>query len=169
MLALALRPGEARTIRFDWIDETASTITLPMTKNGKPFVAPINDAASEVIDRAVKLRTSEYMFPGRDSRSPIGERSIYTLISQMTGASAHGVARSCFADYCYDNLQQFSESTIEAALHHSIGDLTVRAYRRGDALEPRRKLMAAWSDFITGRVALDDGANIVQFPRTAAT
>jgi integrase len=156
-------------IRFDYIDTSANTATIPITKNGKPFAVPINEAALAVIDRCHAVRTSDYLFAGRDSRSPIGERSLYAIINRLTGATAHGVARSCFADYCYDHLQQFSESTIEAALHHSRGDSTVRAYRRGDALEARRKLMACWSDFITGRVALDDGAsNVVAFPAKTA-
>jgi hypothetical protein len=28
-----------------------------------------------------------------------------------------------------------------------------RAYRRGDALEKRRKLMLAWEEFVTGKAA----------------
>jgi hypothetical protein len=86
------------------------------------------------------------------------------LIHKLTGGkSAHACARSTFADYAYDHLSQFPDSTIEAALNHAIGDATVRAYRRGSALEQRRKLMAAWSDFILGRVALSDCATVIPF------
>ncbi|MEQ1769420.1 MAG: hypothetical protein ABL879_06225 [Devosia sp.] len=31
-----------------------------------------------------------------------------------------------------------------------VGDATERAYRRGDALEQRRKLMVEWADFVAG-------------------
>ena len=33
------------------------------------------------------------------------------------------------------------------ALAHSIGDAAEQAYRRGDALEKRRRLMADWATF----------------------
>jgi hypothetical protein len=35
----------------------------------------------------------------------------------------------------------------EAALAHLVGDQTELAYRRGDALEKRRKLMDAWAAY----------------------
>jgi hypothetical protein len=35
----------------------------------------------------------------------------------------------------------------EQALAHVTGDATERAYRRGDALEKRRALMEAWSNY----------------------
>lgn len=41
----------------------------------------------------------------------------------------------------------------EAAMSHVIGDKAAQAYRRGDALERRRVLMAAWTDYLTRRVA----------------
>jgi hypothetical protein len=36
----------------------------------------------------------------------------------------------------------------EAALAHVTGDKAERAYRRGDALEKRRQLMAEWAAFV---------------------
>ena len=49
MIALALRPGEARGVTFSMIDE-AGTLTLPITKSGRPFIAPLNPAALAVVD-----------------------------------------------------------------------------------------------------------------------
>jgi hypothetical protein len=40
----------------------------------------------------------------------------------------------------------------EAAMSHVIGDKAEQAYQRGDALEKRRVLMAAWTDYLTSRV-----------------
>jgi hypothetical protein len=36
---------------------------------------------------------------------------------------------------------------IETALAHVIGDKAEQAYRRGDALEKRRKLMEGWASY----------------------
>tara|TARA_B100001105_G_C22387650_1_gene442780 strand:- start:1254 stop:1415 length:162 start_codon:yes stop_codon:yes gene_type:complete len=37
------------------------------------------------------------------------------------------------------------------ALAHTVGNAVERAYRRGDMLGRRRKLMEAWSAYIVGR------------------
>jgi len=39
------------------------------------------------------------------------------------------------------------EEITETTLAHVIGDKAERAYRRGDALEKRRKLMEAWASY----------------------
>ena len=38
LIALALRPGEARSACFEMINFKTSILTLPTTKNGKPFL-----------------------------------------------------------------------------------------------------------------------------------
>jgi integrase len=55
--------------------------------------------------------------------------------------TAHGF-RSSFRDRAGDQTN-FPREIAEAALAHAVGDATERAYRRGDALEKRRKLMDA--------------------------
>jgi hypothetical protein len=41
----------------------------------------------------------------------------------------------------------FPREVTETALAHVIGDKAEQAYRRGDALEKRRKLMDAWASY----------------------
>jgi hypothetical protein len=38
---------------------------------------------------------------------------------------------------------------LQPALAHAVGDQTEAAYRRGDALEKRRKLMEAWATYLS--------------------
>jgi hypothetical protein len=40
-----------------------------------------------------------------------------------------------------------TEEVAEHALSHAVGTSTQRAYRRGTALEKRRKLMERWADY----------------------
>jgi hypothetical protein len=55
-------------------------------------------------------------------------------------------------------MTSFPRDVAEMALAHTVGDEVERAYRRGDALERRRKLMDAWSAFLsTGKA----GGNVV--------
>jgi integrase len=161
-IALALRPDEARRARFDMIDQAAATISFIMTKNGKPFVAPLNPAALAVVERCRALRQNDFLFPGRGPGRPINDCALCDLIRSMTGgATAHGVARSCFADWAYEN-DAASDTVIEASLNHATGTATVRAYKRGNVLDLRRVLMNRYSDFLTG------ATNVVAFPAKSA-
>jgi hypothetical protein len=45
------------------------------------------------------------------------------------------------------NVSNFPREITETALAHVIGDKAEQAYRRGDALEKRRKLMEAWASY----------------------
>src|SRR4051812_37732219 len=68
------------------------------------------------------------------------------------GLTVHGF-RSTFKDWTHEKTN-FSNEVSEAALAHVIGDKTEAAYRRGDALEKRRRLMEAWAKFcISGAAA----------------
>jgi hypothetical protein len=46
----------------------------------------------------------------------------------------------------------------EIALAHTVGSEVERAYRRGDMVEKRRVMMAAWGRFLRG----ETGSKIVQ-------
>ena len=59
--------------------------------------------------------------------------------------TVHGF-RSTFKDWALEETG-FPEVLSEMALAHIVGDATVRAYARGDALARRRELMLAWSAF----------------------
>jgi integrase len=65
--------------------------------------------------------------------------------------TVHGF-RSTFRDWAGE-CTDFPREVVEAALAHIVGDQTERAYRRGDALEKRRRLMDAWADFCAGKAS----------------
>lgn len=76
----------------------------------------------------------------------------------VQGYTVHGF-RSSFRDWCGETTD-FSREHAEACLAHSIGSEIERAYRRGNSLEPRRRIMAAWEDFImTGFCSATDPNN----------
>jgi integrase len=150
-IGLALRPGEVRHLK--WHDVGEDEIVIAVTKNGEPFRQPLNDAARAALAAARACRMSEWVFPGRNPRKPIGERAVYNIIMALTdgAGAAHAVARSSFSDWAYETTS-FSDSVIEAALHHRIpGGGTVAAYKRGDQIDRRRALLSAWSDFLLAK------------------
>jgi len=78
---------------------------------------------------------------------------------KMEDATVHGF-RSSFRDWAGE-ATSFPRELAEAALAHTVGDATERAYRRGDALEKRRKLMEAWAGYLNS-----PGANNSVVPLT---
>ena len=59
--------------------------------------------------------------------------------------TVHGF-RSTFRDWCAE-ATNYPREIAEAALAHTLRDKVEAAYRRGDALEKRRRLMAEWADY----------------------
>lgn len=117
---------------------------------------PLVETAAGVVTEALELRREPHgglIFPstlrlGRAMSDAAMERVLDDL-GLKGKATVHGF-RSTFKDWAEDTTD-FANGTIEAALAHLVGDETERAYRRGDGLEKRRKLMEAWESFITGR------------------
>ena len=62
------------------------------------------------------------------------------------GAAPHGF-RSSFSTWARE-CTGFPRELVEAALGHAVGDIVERSYQRGDALERRRELVAAWASYI---------------------
>ena len=61
--------------------------------------------------------------------------------------TVHGF-RSSFRDWAAEQTN-YSREVAEMALSHAIGDKVEAAYRRGDLLEKRRRLMEAWASYAT--------------------
>jgi hypothetical protein len=79
------------------------------------------------------------------------------LKSAYPGITTHG-CRSSFRDWAGDKTS-FPREVAEMALAHAVGDEVELAYRRGTALEKRRKLMEAWGAYV------DRATNVVSFAR----
>ena len=70
------------------------------------------------------------------------------LRRMQVDVTVHGF-RSSFRDWAGDATDHPRE-VIEAALAHTTGNSAELAYRRGDALDKRRKLMKEWARFCEG-------------------
>jgi integrase len=88
------------------------------------------------------------------SRHQVFEAALTSL--NVENATVHGF-RSSFRDWA-GNVSNFPREITETALAHVIGDKAEQAYRRGDALEKRRKLMEAWASYCEPK----RGGNVVQ-------
>lgn len=117
-------------------------------KASRPHRVPLSAKALEIIQTLNANRVSEFVFPGQKSNRPLSPTAMQMMLRRMgaTDITVHGF-RSSFRDWCGE-MTSYPREVAEAALAHVSGDATERAYRRGDALEKRRELMAAWAKFL---------------------
>jgi integrase len=145
------RSGEILGARWAEVDREAKVWTIPAErmKSGREHRVPLTARALEILDTVEKVRSSDFVFPGRRRGRPLSPMSMTLLLRRMnvTNATVHGF-RSAFRDWCGERTT-FPREIAEAALAHVVGDPTERAYRRSDALEKRRKLMEAWAGFLS--------------------
>ncbi|HUI22674.1 MAG TPA: integrase arm-type DNA-binding domain-containing protein [Methylocella sp.] len=145
----AARSGEVLGARWCEIDLEAKVWTIPAVrmKAGREHRVPLSDRAVRIIKKLAEGQTGEFVFPGQRSEKPLSGMAMEMVLRRMKveGVTVHGF-RSAFRDWCGE-ATSFPREIAEAALAHAAGDATERAYRRGDALEKRRKLMEAWAGF----------------------
>lgn len=109
---------------------------------------PLSDRALAILASMAKLKAGEFVFPGQKANGPLSNMALAMVLRRMgLAVTVHGM-RSSFRDWA-GNETNFARELAEQALAHVIGDKAEQAYRRGDALERRRKLMDAWARFLS--------------------
>jgi integrase len=115
------------------LKEKVWTVPASRMKAGREHRVPLSD-------RAVKIVTK------LGGRFALSSMAMAMLLRRMeVDATVHGF-RSSFRDWA-GNETHFPREVCEAALAHVIENKAEAAYRRSDALDKRRELMAAWSEF----------------------
>lgn len=123
-------------------------------KAGREHRVPLTARAVEILTEVRSLSpepdpSQRPVFPGLNGR-PLSTMVLAMILRRLDNSvTVHGF-RSTFRDWAGE-VSSFPRELAEAALAHSVGDATERAYRRGDALEKRRKLMDAWAGYIAPR------------------
>jgi integrase len=150
LILTAARSGEIRGATWNEINEGEALWIVPASrmKGNREHRVPLAPRALEILAELRMLGRGEFVFPGGKPGKPL---SVMALEMQMRrlGRDAftpHGF-RSAFRDWCGE-CTSFPREVAEAALAHLVGDDVERAYRRGDALQKRRKLMAEWADYL---------------------
>lgn len=149
----AVRSGEARGARWSEIDLDAKVWTIAATrmKSEKLHRVPLSDRAMEIVQEMKATALNDLVFPGQRDNRPLSDMTLLKVLKTAGGGAvtAHGF-RSSFRDWSAE-ATNFQREVAEAALAHAVGDSVERAYRRGDALEKRRKLMDAWASYCEGK------------------
>ena len=151
----AARSGEIRFAKWPEINLDNATWTVPADrmKAGREHVVPLCADALDLLERAKGYRheVDGLIFPGQggNAMSDMTLTKAQKLIA--AGTTQHGW-RSTFRDWVSEKTN-FSGDLAEAALAHVVKNKVEAAYRRGNLLEKRRDLMAAWANYLMRRVA----------------
>jgi integrase len=158
LILTAARSGEIRGATWGEFDFEKRLWTVPAArmKVAREHVVPLCNSGIEILNRMQEIRHSDFVFPGAREDSSLSDMTLSKVLRGLTkGYTVHGF-RSTFRDWCGEKTD-FSREHAEACLAHTIGSAVERAYRRGNSLEPRRRIVAAWETFIlTGRSPADD-------------
>ncbi|MDR3524065.1 MAG: tyrosine-type recombinase/integrase [Acetobacteraceae bacterium] len=163
----AARTGEVLGARWSEIDLQAKLWTIPgaRMKAKREHRVPLTPAALAVLTKAQELRKTSgpdaFVFPGqKGENSGLSQMTLAMLLRRMgrEDITVHGF-RSTFRDWASE-ATSFDRDTAEAALAHTVKDKVEAAYRRGDQLEKRRRMMEAWADHCAKPMQAD-GGNVV--------
>lgn len=145
----AARSGEVRGAVWHELDLKKRLWIIPAErmKAGKEHRVPLTSTAVKLLEIQSERRLSDLVFPGQNPRKPLSDMTLAKALKAVdaNGYTVHGF-RTSFRNWVLEETD-FPDSLAEMALAHSVGDATVRAYRRGDALERRRRLMDEWAKF----------------------
>jgi len=145
VILTAARTGEAIGATWDEIAGDVWTIPAARMKSGREHRVPLSDAALALLSKMP--REGQYLFAGMRPNSHLSDTTMLKLLERMGRAdlTTHGF-RSSFRDWVAERTN-YPRDIAEAALAHAISDKTEAAYRRGDALDKRRRLMAEWAKY----------------------
>lgn len=144
------RSGEVRGATWDEFDLEAKLWTLPKgrMKAAREHVVPLCARAIRIVERCAELRVRgcPIVFPGIRGNQPLSDMTLTKLLKEMRQPyTAHGF-RSAFRDWVSEETEHPGD-VAEAALAHVIANKTEAAYRRGNLLEKRRRLMDDWAAY----------------------
>ncbi len=167
VILTAARSGEVRGMTWAELDLDAGVWTVPAQrmKAGKEHRVPLSDQAKSLLQVLRKIEDVPLVFPA--PRGGVLSDMTLTAVTRRMKVPAvpHGF-RSTFRDWAAERTN-YPRDMAEQALAHTLGDKVEAAYRRGDMLEKRRKMMQAWAAFCDLPVVVQ-GENVVAINRSAA-
>lgn len=160
----AARSGEVRGATWSEIDLEAKRWTIPADrmKAGNEHRVPLPVTAVELLKALPRMDGNELVFPAPRG-GQMSDATLAAVIKRMNElkpeaerytdpkqdgrpVTQHGF-RSTFRDWAGE-CTAYPGEAIEKALAHTIRNKAEAAYRRGDMLDKRQRLMADWADYL---------------------
>lgn len=146
IILTATRSNEVRGATWEEIDLANAVWVIPASrmKAEKEHRVPLSKEAIALLESLPER--SEVVFKGTNGHQ-LSENAMGNLLKRMNvEATAHGF-RSTFRDWAAERTS-YPHHVCEMALAHTIKNAAEAAYRRGDLMEKRAKLMQDWARFI---------------------
>jgi integrase len=147
LILTAARTGEVTGARWSEIDldNKVWVIAGERMKAGREHRQPLSDPAVAILEALRVDDADGFVFGGSDGREMSNMTMTAVLRRMGRKVTVHGF-RSSFKTWASEATNHPSE-VVEMALAHSVGTKIEAAYRRGDLLEKRRRLMDDWAAF----------------------
>lgn len=147
IILTAARSGEARLATWDEVDFETRVWRIPASrmKAREDHTVPLSEDAVALLKALPRFEGSDYVFTAPRGGA-LSDMSISAVCRRMgVNAVPHGF-RSSFRDWTAE-ASSYPHEVAEKALAHKIPSAVERAYRRGDLLEKRRRMMEDWARF----------------------
>jgi integrase len=145
----AARRQEVRGATWGEIDPDLGIWTIPDSrmKGGREHRVPLSPRCVSILREAESIRTGDLVFAGPRTGEQFATKNFSDLLRRLGHGdiTPHGF-RSSFRDWAGESTN-YPREICEAALAHAIENKSEAAYRRGDALDKRRRMMDAWAKF----------------------
>lgn len=146
----AARSGEVRGAQWSEMDMESAVWKVPAErmKAKKEHRVPLSPSALSLLKSLPKGADTDLVFASSKG-GPLSDMTLTLLMRRMeVDAVPHGF-RSTFRDWVGESTN-YPRELAEQALAHALESKVEAAYRRGDALEKRRKMMIDWAKFCNG-------------------
>lgn len=153
----AARTGEVIAAPWSEIDLAACVWTVPAErmKGGKTHRVPLSERAVEILKALPREEGNPNVFIGAKKGAGLSPMSMIKFLGKMgrNDITVHGF-RSTFMDWAHETTG-YPKVVIDMALAHVVGDKVEAAYRRGDLINKRTRLMADWARYCDRPVAAE--------------
>lgn len=150
LIITATRSGEVRGATWDEIDFKNCLWVIPGTrmKTGREHRVPLSETAIEILGSLPKMAEVSHVFAsGRGA--VLSDMTLSAVFKRLrVDATPHG-CRSTFRDWCSERTN-YPHEVAEMALAHTIKNKAEAAYRRGDLLVKRERMMRDWALYVAG-------------------
>jgi len=150
----AARSGEVRGARWGELNlaERLWIVPAERMKAKREHRVPLSKQAVSLLQGLERIDGTDLVFPGRKHDTMLSDMSLTATMRRMGYKDRqervcvpHG-CRSTFRDWAAERTS-YPGDMAEIALAHKIDSETEAAYRRGDMLAKRGRMMQAWADF----------------------
>ena len=154
---LFMRSGELSALKLDNYDKENKCLVIDakdMKRNHSDFIVPLSTQAQEIIDNLIEVTNPDkWLFQSPHTKTKHISQESISKAKQRLGwkyedATIHGL-RHTATTYLTEN--GFDYEVTEMQLHHKLTGVR-GVYNKAVHLEERRRMMQAWSDYITSKL-----------------